>query len=170
MLKVFGPISSVMPVVILIIPLYDTLRVFILRAKRGDSPFDPGRDHIHHILIGMGMGHRKTSLTLYGMSSYYRDYVSVSMWNVNILVLFSVLLAIVVLPGTGFKRMVKGWFSKSSPLAPEPSFNALSSKTKEKRFQIRLVNFRYCLKLSKLYSRNFFSVSLACVLIGTLTF
>ena len=111
----FGPISSVMPVAILMIPLYDTLRVFILRAKRGDSPFDPGRDHIHHVLIGMGMGHRKTSVTLYGMSIAITMITYLfSMWNVNVLIMFSVVLAVVVLPGTGIKRMVKGWFSKSS--------------------------------------------------------
>lgn len=111
----FGPISSVMPVAILMIPLYDTLRVFILRAKRRESPFDPGRDHIHHVLIGMGMGHRKTSLTLYAMSIAITVTTYLfSMWNVNVLVLFSVVLAVVVLPGTGLKRKVIGLFSKSS--------------------------------------------------------
>lgn len=111
----FGPISSVMPVAILMIPLFDTLRVFILRAKRGDSPFEPGRDHIHHILIGMGMGHRKTSLIMYGMSIAITVTTYLfSMWNVNanVLILFSVVLAFVVLPGTGLKRMVNGWFAK----------------------------------------------------------
>ena len=141
--EAFGPISAVMPVAILIIPLYDTLRVFVLRAKRGDSPFDPGRDHIHHILIGMGMGHRKTSLTLYGMSiaitvTTYLFSITVttylfSMWNVNVLVLFSVVLAVVVLPGTGLKRMVKGWFSKSSENATILESNSLPSRSKMKK-------------------------------------
>lgn len=131
--EVFGPISSVMPVAILMIPLYDTLRVFMLRAKRGDSPFDPGCDHIHHILIGMGMGHRKTSLTLYGMSIAITVITYLfSMWNVNVLVLFSVVLAIVVLPGTGLKRMVKGWFSKSSENATILESNSLPSTSKLK--------------------------------------
>ena len=113
---VFGSISSVMPVAILMIPLYDTLRVFILRAKRGDSPFDPGRDHIHHILVGMGMGHRKTSLTLYAMSIAITVTTYLfSAWNVNVLILFSVILAIVVLPGTGVKRKMK------NILTPKPT-------------------------------------------------
>jgi UDP-GlcNAc:undecaprenyl-phosphate GlcNAc-1-phosphate transferase len=129
----FGPISSVMPVAILMIPLYDTLRVFILRAKRGDSPFDPGRDHIHHILIGMGMGHRKTSLTLYAMSIVITltTYLF-SMWNVNVLVLFSVALAVVILPGTGLKRVAKGWFSKSSKNTTTLESNSLPSTSKMK--------------------------------------
>ena len=131
--EVFGPVSSVMPVAILMIPLYDTLRVFILRAKRGDSPFDPGRDHIHHILIGMGMGHRKTSLIFYGMSIAITVTTYLfSMWNVNVLVLFSVVLAVVVLPGTGLKRMVKGWFSKSIENATILESNSLPSTSKLK--------------------------------------
>ena len=127
----FGPISSVMPVAILMIPLYDTLRVFILRAKRGDSPFDPGRDHIHHILIGMGLGHRKTSLTLYAMSvSITVTTYLFSMWNVNVLVLFAVVLAMVVLPGTGLKRKVKGLFSKSH-------IKTIDSKTNSERIVVK---------------------------------
>ena len=131
--EVFGPVSSVMPVAILMIPLYDTLRVFILRAKRGDSPFDPGRDHIHHILIGMGMGHRKTSLIFYGMSIAITVTTYLfSMWNVNVLVLFSVVLAVVVLPGTGLKRMIKGWFLISSENATILESNSLPSTSKLK--------------------------------------
>ena len=115
------------------IPLYDTLRVFILRAKRGDSPFDPGRDHIHHILIGMGMGHRKTSLTLYAMSIAITVTTYLfSMWNVNVLVLFAVVLAIVVLPGTGVKRKIKGWFTKSNKNATMLNLNSQVTQSKQK--------------------------------------
>ena len=132
-IEVFGPVSSVMPVAILMIPLYDTLRVFILRAKRGDSPFDPGRDHIHHILIGMGMGHRKTSLTLYGMSIAITVTTYLfSMWNVNVLVLFSVALAVVVLTGMGLKRMVKGSFADDRESTVKLKSNTLPSKSKLK--------------------------------------
>ncbi|NBW70971.1 MAG: undecaprenyl/decaprenyl-phosphate alpha-N-acetylglucosaminyl 1-phosphate transferase [Bacteroidetes bacterium] len=130
----FGPISSVMPVAILMIPLYDTLRVFILRAKRGDSPFDPGRDHIHHILIGMGMGHRKTSLTLYAMSIAITVTTYLfSMWNVNVLVLISVVLAVVVLPGTGLKRKVRGLLTPKSVIQTSSTMEVMGkSKVKDK--------------------------------------
>ena len=55
-----------------------------------------------------------------------------STWNVNVLILFSVLLAVVVLPGTGLKRMVKGWFSKSSKNATILEPNTLHSTSKLK--------------------------------------
>jgi UDP-N-acetylmuramyl pentapeptide phosphotransferase/UDP-N-acetylglucosamine-1-phosphate transferase len=49
---------------VLIIPLFDTLRVFILRIAKGKSPFSPDRNHIHHILVDLGLSHIKSSLCL----------------------------------------------------------------------------------------------------------
>ncbi len=39
---------------ILIVPLFDTLRVFSLRILKGRSPFSPDRNHIHHFLLDNG--------------------------------------------------------------------------------------------------------------------
>lgn len=42
---------------ILVIPLFDTLRVFTLRILKGRSPFHPDRTHIHHLLLDLGFSH-----------------------------------------------------------------------------------------------------------------
>ncbi len=49
---------------ILIIPLFDTLRVFGLRILDRRSPFSPDRIHIHHYLLDLGFSHKKITLTL----------------------------------------------------------------------------------------------------------
>ena len=49
---------------ILIVPLFDTLRVFILRAMRGKSPFHPDRTHVHHLLIDIGFTHLQATAVL----------------------------------------------------------------------------------------------------------
>ena len=49
-------------------PLIDTLRVFILRTIKGNSPFSADRNHLHHKLIDMGFNHSKTVLTIYTFS------------------------------------------------------------------------------------------------------
>lgn len=49
---------------ILILPLSDLLRVFLLRIIEGSSPFSPDRKHIHHILNDLGFSHAKTTLIL----------------------------------------------------------------------------------------------------------
>jgi len=47
---------------ILMIPLFDTLRVFGLRILARRSPFSPDRNHIHHFLLDLGLNHRKVTL------------------------------------------------------------------------------------------------------------
>ena len=46
---------------ILILPLFDTLRVFTIRALSGRSPFSPDRNHIHHLLIDSGLSHMQAT-------------------------------------------------------------------------------------------------------------
>lgn len=48
---------------ILMIPLFDTLRVFSLRILDRRSPFSPDRTHIHHFLLDLGLSHRRVTLT-----------------------------------------------------------------------------------------------------------
>lgn len=46
---------------ILILPLFDTLRVFVVRILRGKSPLYPDRSHIHHLLIDSGLTHMQAT-------------------------------------------------------------------------------------------------------------
>lgn len=48
---------------ILIVPLFDTIRVFTIRIVRGQSPFHPDKNHLHHRVLKLGFSHfRSTSL------------------------------------------------------------------------------------------------------------
>ncbi len=46
---------------ILILPLFDTLRVFTMRILKGKSPLHPDRNHIHHLLIDCGFSHMQAT-------------------------------------------------------------------------------------------------------------
>ena len=48
---------------ILIVPLFDTLRVFGLRILDRRSPFSPDRNHVHHFLLDLGFSHRKITFS-----------------------------------------------------------------------------------------------------------
>lgn len=54
----------VLSIIILIYPLIDTLRVFILRVKDGKSPFIADKNHIHHILLNRGFSHYQVVLII----------------------------------------------------------------------------------------------------------
>ncbi|WP_242926117.1 MraY family glycosyltransferase [Pontibacter vulgaris] len=49
---------------ILFIPLFDTIRVSVIRILKGNSPFIPDKNHIHHRLLGMGFNQISTVLIL----------------------------------------------------------------------------------------------------------
>ena len=54
------PVLSNAPVFILgivLIPVFDTLRVFAVRIWRGKSPFEADKTHIHHLLTNKGYSH-----------------------------------------------------------------------------------------------------------------
>lgn len=48
----------------IIIPLADTLRIFILRIIRKKSPFTPDKSHIHHNLMRLGFSHGQSAIIL----------------------------------------------------------------------------------------------------------
>lgn len=57
--------APIIAVVILIIPIFDTIRVFSIRILRGKSPFKADRLHMHHLLIDNNLSHIQASFTLY---------------------------------------------------------------------------------------------------------
>ena len=69
MLEHMEPVPKpVLAMAILAYPLIDTLRVFILRALAGRSPFSADKNHIHHKLLALGFSHRQTCFILYAFS------------------------------------------------------------------------------------------------------
>ncbi len=49
---------------ILIGPIFDTIRVFIVRISNGGSPFVADRNHIHHRMLRLGFNHLQTTIIL----------------------------------------------------------------------------------------------------------
>lgn len=50
---------------ILIVPLFDTARVFTIRIANKKGPFSPDRNHVHHVLIDFwGLTHKQASFII----------------------------------------------------------------------------------------------------------
>ena len=58
-------IGPLLAISLLAIPLFDSLRVFVVRAIKGKGTLTAAKDHVHHALIDLGAGHKYTSLILY---------------------------------------------------------------------------------------------------------
>jgi UDP-GlcNAc:undecaprenyl-phosphate/decaprenyl-phosphate GlcNAc-1-phosphate transferase len=53
--------SPVFVLSIVFIPVFDTMRVFMIRIWQGMSPFSPDKNHIHHLLTNNGWSHSFTA-------------------------------------------------------------------------------------------------------------
>jgi UDP-N-acetylmuramyl pentapeptide phosphotransferase/UDP-N-acetylglucosamine-1-phosphate transferase len=85
-----GPLLAM---VFLAIPLFDSLRVFVVRLIKGAHPLYPGREHIHHVLLDLGLGHTITALTLY-LVSLLLIFVSYFLLELNINTSITILVVI----------------------------------------------------------------------------
>jgi UDP-GlcNAc:undecaprenyl-phosphate GlcNAc-1-phosphate transferase len=56
--------ASSLVIAILIIPIFDTLRVFTLRILRNKSPFTADSNHLHHRLLFLGLSHIQATFIL----------------------------------------------------------------------------------------------------------
>lgn len=66
------PIGLMHPVAALwcvTVPVLDTLRVIVGRWKNKRSPFSPDRNHLHHVLVDMGIGSGKVLALIMGLSA-----------------------------------------------------------------------------------------------------
>lgn len=57
--------APIILLLILVVPIFDTLRVFIVRLAKGQSPFVADRNHMHHILLDNGLTHFQASFLLW---------------------------------------------------------------------------------------------------------
>lgn len=67
--------SPAVAIGILILPLFDTARVFAIRIWRGRSPFSPDRLHIHHLLVDFGFSHMQGTGILVLVTVFFIAFV-----------------------------------------------------------------------------------------------
>jgi UDP-GlcNAc:undecaprenyl-phosphate GlcNAc-1-phosphate transferase len=68
MVKIAAAFSMLLPMVILAVPIFDTLFAIIRRVAAGKSPFDPDAAHLHHRIASLGFSHRETAYIIYIIS------------------------------------------------------------------------------------------------------
>jgi len=81
---------------ILILPLFDTLRVFTMRLMKGKSPFYPDRTHIHHLLIDSGLTHMQATFVLVSVNIAF-IIMAVSLQHIGNLYLLLVIFFVAII-------------------------------------------------------------------------
>ena len=61
-------ITWMIPVVVLGLPIFDTTLIVVSRLRRGINPLtNPGKDHVSHRLVSLGLSQRQAVILLYGV-------------------------------------------------------------------------------------------------------
>ncbi|MUK89698.1 undecaprenyl-phosphate alpha-N-acetylglucosaminyl 1-phosphate transferase [Ornithinibacillus sp. L9] len=63
--------SFVLPIIVLAVPIFDTLFSIIRRALKKENIMIGDQKHIHYQILAAGYSHRKTVLILYGISALF---------------------------------------------------------------------------------------------------
>ncbi len=71
------PAGPSMAVCVLIVPIFDTLRVFFIRIFKGVSPFSPDKNHIHHRLLAIGFNQMQT---VFGLAVFNLFMIFFCLW------------------------------------------------------------------------------------------
>lgn len=58
-------VSAATPILLLALPILDTLSVMVERISEGRSPFSADRNHIHHKLLKLGFDHHEAVMVIY---------------------------------------------------------------------------------------------------------
>ncbi|ACM20493.1 UDP-N-acetylglucosamine--undecaprenyl-phosphate N-acetylglucosaminephosphotransferase, putative [Geotalea daltonii FRC-32] len=84
-------ISVFVPLVVLAVPIIDTLVVMSNRLFKGKKIFSPDKSHIHHRLLDLGIGHKYCVILVYGIS-YFLSLFAVVCYRFPEYVLVTVLI------------------------------------------------------------------------------
>ncbi|GAB3520263.1 UDP-N-acetylglucosamine--undecaprenyl-phosphate N-acetylglucosaminephosphotransferase [Photobacterium alginatilyticum] len=65
------PLRPVTALWLIALPLMDMTTIMIRRIRKGQSPFKPDREHLHHICQRIGLSQRMTLLAICGLASLF---------------------------------------------------------------------------------------------------
>ena len=91
--RVDNAYAKMLPLLLVGLPVLDTLMVMIIRLYHGKSPFNADRNHLHHRLLDHGFAHYQSVLIIYLIQSifvltaYFMRYDT----EINVLIAFTII-------------------------------------------------------------------------------
>ena len=112
---------------VLIVPLYDTMRVFLIRMLRGRSPFSADKNHLHHCLLKLGCSHIQTTLIIV-LANLFFITLALLLQNIGIVWLMLLILSI----ATVLSNFVEYRLKRKHPIPVEAKQKRKKHKAAEK--------------------------------------
>jgi UDP-GlcNAc:undecaprenyl-phosphate GlcNAc-1-phosphate transferase len=98
--KMATTVSLFLPIVVLGVPIMDTLFAIIRRFLKKQPIFAADKDHLHHRLLAMGLSHKNAVLVVYGVSTFLSlSAIGMAMVSTEQAMVVMVLVAVAVFYG-----------------------------------------------------------------------
>lgn len=93
------------PIILLGVPIVDTLKVMFVRIKNGKNPFHPDKNHLHHIIFGSRLSHKYVVFIIQGFSLLFiiTSFLYLKTNHIYV-VIFFIVLSILFVSGRMFVR------------------------------------------------------------------
>ncbi|MBF0218713.1 MAG: UDP-N-acetylglucosamine--undecaprenyl-phosphate N-acetylglucosaminephosphotransferase [Gammaproteobacteria bacterium] len=76
--RMMAPVTALW---IFAVPLVDTVAIMVRRGLKGQSPFLPDREHLHHLFLRAGLSRRQTLLVVTGFALLFATVGVVGEWQ-----------------------------------------------------------------------------------------
>lgn len=109
--------SPLIVVVLLSVPIFDSLRVFGLRIFRGLSPFHADRLHMHHLMVDNGIPHKATSAIFYAFTIGFTSFSYLLRFHIsNYGMIFVILVVFMAYSVIGYQLEIRRFGLKKKAL------------------------------------------------------
>jgi UDP-GlcNAc:undecaprenyl-phosphate/decaprenyl-phosphate GlcNAc-1-phosphate transferase len=101
-------------VAVLLVPVFDALRVFRRRMKSGKSPFSADKTHLHHLVLSTGLKHRAASLSIVGLIAGVISfgYICFQVKGLTLAIVAMLLLFFAITSALQFNDKINDWKSR----------------------------------------------------------
>ena len=108
MAKTYTLMAIILPVIVLALPIFDTLFAIVRRVIHGKSIMEADRGHLHHRLVDLGLSQRQAVVVLYAIAAIFGVFAIVlmqsSMWKAIAFIVIVCLLGLLETRNIQIKR------------------------------------------------------------------
>jgi UDP-GlcNAc:undecaprenyl-phosphate/decaprenyl-phosphate GlcNAc-1-phosphate transferase len=99
---------------VFVIPVFDALRVFRKRIKAGKSPFSADRSHLHHLVLSIGLKHKKAAalIVMLKIALMITGFLLYSFAGITVSILISILIFALLSYGLQLNDQINLWKAK----------------------------------------------------------
>jgi UDP-N-acetylmuramyl pentapeptide phosphotransferase/UDP-N-acetylglucosamine-1-phosphate transferase len=112
---------------ILVLPMFDTIRVFTIRIMQRRSPFSPDKNHLHHMFLTLGYNHKQSTGIMLIINALY-VIAGLLLQNAPNLIFFAIIFVSCVLWTETIRLLIKKTKDRKESLGREPIENMTENR------------------------------------------